>query len=94
VRIVWLRAALKNLDDEAGYIAADQPQAARAVIERITGTVALLAIQPALGRPGRVAGTRELVIPQTHYLVPYLVRDDTVIVLRVFHTSRRTPRQW
>lgn len=94
MRIVWLRAALKNLNDEAGFIAADQPQAARAVIEQITRTVALLATQPALGRPGRVVGTRELIIPQTHYLVPYLVRDDAVVVLRVFHASRRTPRHW
>lgn len=87
MRIVWLRTALKNLDDEAAYIAADQPQAARAMIERITRAVALLATQPALGRPGRVLGTRELVIPQTHYLVPYRVRDDAIVVLRVFHSA-------
>jgi len=94
VRVVWLRAALKNLDDEARFIAAEDPQAARAVIKQITGAVALLAAQPAMGRPGRVAGTRELVIPQSHYLIPYRVRDDALVVLRVFHTSLRTPGHW
>ncbi len=94
MRVHWLRAALKNLDDEAGFIATDDPQAARAIVARITRTVALLSTQPALGRPGRVPGTRELVIPRTHYLVPYRVRQDTVEVLRLFNTARRPPDRW
>lgn len=94
MRVRWLRAALKNLDDEAGFIATDDPQAAREVVARITQAVALLGGQPALGRPGRVPGTRELVIPGTHYLVPYRVRQDMVEVLRLFHTARRPPNRW
>lgn len=94
MRVRWLRTALKNLDDEAGFIATDDPQAARVIVTRITQTVALLGTQPALGRPGRAPGTRELVIPGTHYLVPYRVRHDTVEVLRLFHTARRPPSQW
>jgi plasmid stabilization system protein ParE len=56
--------------------------------------VAMLAEQPGLGRPGRVPGTRELIVAKTRYLVPYRVRGGTVEVLRVFHTSRRLPNQW
>lgn len=44
-----------------------------------------------MGRPGRVPGTRELVIANTPFLVPYRVKGDTVIVLRVFHGARRWP---
>jgi plasmid stabilization system protein ParE len=55
---------------------------------------ALLATQPALGRPGRVAGRRELIVPQTRYLTPYRGRSGAVEILRVFHASRRPPQRW
>ncbi|MGD9984963.1 MAG: type II toxin-antitoxin system RelE/ParE family toxin [Porticoccaceae bacterium] len=94
MRIRWLRTALRNLDTEAAYIARDDPGAAQVVVQRVLDAVAALVEQPALGRPGRVAGTRELMVPKTRYLVPYRVRGQTVEVLRVFHTSRRLPQQW
>jgi toxin ParE1/3/4 len=62
MRVKWLRAALRNLDEEATYIAADDTAAARMVVERVLKAVAQLAAQPDLGRPGRVPGTRELVV--------------------------------
>lgn len=94
MKLRWLRTALRNLDDEAAYIATDDPAAARLVVKRVLDAVALLADQPGIGRPGRVPGTRELVVPKTRYLVPYRVRGDVVEVLRVFHTSRRLPARW
>ncbi len=93
MRLKWLPTALRNLDSEASYIAADEPAAARLVVKRVLAAVGLLAEQPGLGRPGRVPGTRELLVPKTRYIVPYRVRGDTAEVLRVFHTSRRPPRQ-
>ena len=56
-------------------------------------TVELLAQHPALGRPGRVEGTRELVVPDTPYLVPYRVRGHAVEILRVFHGARKWPKK-
>lgn len=94
MRVRWLRAALSNLDDEATYIAADNPKAAQMVVDRVLTAVAILQEQPGIGRPGRVPGTRELVVPDTHYLVPYRVRGDVVEILRVFRTSRRQPQRW
>ncbi len=94
MRIRWLRTALRNLEDEASYIARDNPGAARLVVQRVLDAVAALGEQPALGRPGRVVGTRELMVPKTRYIVPYRVRGEAVEVLRVFHTSRRLPQQW
>jgi len=93
VRVRWLRRALRNLDQEADYIARDDPQAAARVVERIAASVDLLATQPALGRPGRVPGNRELIVTGTPYIVPYRVRDDTVEILRVFHGARRWPEK-
>jgi toxin ParE1/3/4 len=94
MRVKWLRTALRNLDEEATYIAADDPEAARLVVARVLEAVAQLADQPALGRPGRVPGTRELVVLKTRYIVPYRVRGAAVEILRVFHTSRRPPQRW
>ena len=92
MRLKWLPTALRNLDSEASYIAADEPAAARLVVQRVLASVGLLVEQPSLGRPGRVPGTRELLVPKTRYIAPYRVRGDTVEVLRVFHTSRQPPR--
>ncbi|MBT9459449.1 MAG: type II toxin-antitoxin system RelE/ParE family toxin [Burkholderiaceae bacterium] len=94
MQIKWLRTALRNLDDEATYIAQDDPAAAGLVVARVLEAVAQLADQPGLGRPGRVPGTRELVVLKTRYLVPYRVQGNIVEVLRVFHTSRRLPGKW
>lgn len=94
MKLRWLRQALRNLDDEATHIAADDAAAARLVVQRVPHAVAMLATQPGLGRPGRVPGTRELVVLKTRYIVPYRVRGEVIEVLRVFHTSRRLPDRW
>ena len=94
MRVRWLRTALRNLDEEAKYIATNDPDVARIVVQRALGAVGSLAAQPSLGRPGRVPGTRELVVRKTRYVVPYRVQGDVIEVLRVFHTSRRLPNRW
>jgi len=93
MRLRWLRTALRNLDDEATYISEDDPAAALRVVQRVIQAVGLLEEQPGLGRPGRVPGTRELLVPRTRYLVPYRVRGQTIEILRVFHMSRSLPER-
>jgi addiction module RelE/StbE family toxin len=87
----WLSTALGNLDALARYIARDDPAAARRVVAAIERSVALLERYPAAGRPGRVDGTRELVVPGTPYIIPYRVHGQTVEILRVFHAARKWP---
>jgi toxin ParE1/3/4 len=94
MRVRWLRAALAELDAEAEYIARDNPRAAAKIVASIATAVDRLTRHPAMGRPGRVAGTRELVVPSTPYIIPYRVRSDFVEVLRVFHAARRWPRSF
>jgi len=91
VRVRWLRTALANLEAEAAYIAEDDPAAAGRVVHKILRAVDLLKKNPALGRVGRVAGTRELVVADTPYIIPYRVRGDAVEILRVFHAVRKWP---
>ena len=53
----------------------------------------MFAEQPGLGRPGRVSGTRELIIPSLPYILPYLEKDGIVYILRVMHTSIKWPQK-
>ncbi|ABF42559.1 Addiction module toxin, RelE/StbE [Candidatus Koribacter versatilis Ellin345] len=91
MQVKWLRRALSNLRDEVDYISRDNPTAAENTAELIASAVSHLAQFPAMGRVGRVYGTRELVIANTPYVVPYRVRDNRIEIIRVFHASRRWP---
>ena len=91
MQVKWLRRALANLDDEAAYIAKDSPRAAAELVVHMRDSAAMLAAHPDMGRPGRISGTRELVVTRFPYILPYQVRGGTVEILRVFHTARRWP---
>jgi len=96
MKIKWLRKALENIEQEATYISQENPAAVKEVVQRIYDSVALLADNPALGHPGRIPDTRELIVPDTRYIIPYRVRPrlKQVEILRVFHTSRKPAKNW
>ena len=93
MQVEWARKALLNLDDAVQYIAADNPAKAAEVAQRIWNAAKRLADQPGLGRPGRVAGTRELVIPGLPFILPYIERGTAVIILRVIHAAMKWPEK-
>lgn len=90
MQIRWLRTALANLDAEVEYIAQDNPAAVARLLHAIDVTVGYLKPHPAMGRPGRVTGTRELVVSGTPYIIPYRMRGKNVEILRVFHAARKS----
>ena len=92
----WLHEALENLDSHANYIAREDPDAARRTVKRVHKAVGLLPNNPTLGHPGRIDGTRELVVPGTRLIIPYRVmpRFNKIEILRVFHSSRKLPESW
>lgn len=89
MRVKWLRRAILDLEEAEAYLARDNPSAGAEVIFRIVRAVSILISQPGAGRPGRVIGTKELIVPGTPYIIPYRVKGDIVQVLRVYHTSRK-----
>jgi toxin ParE1/3/4 len=91
VRIVWLRAAERNLEEQLEYIGERNPPAADRLADKIATTVARLADHPRRGRPGRVVGTGELVVAGTPYIVVYTVGRDYVRIHRVLHGAQRWP---
>ena len=91
MQVRWTNKALDNLDAAVEYIAADNPTAAKKVAQKIWDSVQLLKAQPGLGRPGRVIGTRELVINGLPYIVPYMEKDQMIVILRIMHSSIKWP---
>jgi len=85
--------ALRNLQQEAEYIAQEDAATAQRVVGRIGDAVRHLEDHPSMGRAGRVPGTRELVVSGTPYIVPYRVRGQEIQILRVFHAARKWPKR-
>ncbi len=94
MRVKWTRKALINLDNAVEYIATDKPKAATKVALKIRNAAQRLANQPGIGRPGRVSGTRELVVPGLPYILPYVEKDGALFILRVMHTSMKWPKNF
>lgn len=92
MRLRWTPLAERDLEAIAEYVGQDSPAAAaRVVLELIEQAESLLPDYPAIGRAGRVLGTRELVIGHLPYIIAYRVRGQDVEILRVLHTSRAWP---
>lgn len=93
MKIVWSRRAIRHLVALREYIAKDSDQKAALVASRILVAVDLLQSQPEMGRPGRLPGTRELLIPETPFIIPYRIRRERLELLAVFHGGQRWPEK-
>jgi len=90
VRVVWTPEAEQDRDDVWDYIATDNVGAAARMDELFSDVVAQLADFPLMGRAGKIAGTRELILHESYRLV-YEVEGETIWVLALVHTARRWP---
>jgi addiction module RelE/StbE family toxin len=93
MRLQWLNQALGDLRAIHDYIARENPEAARHVIDKIRQQVEIQRTQPEIGRTGRLAGSRELVIRKYPYIAAYRIQAKEIHILLVVHTSRRWPKQ-
>jgi toxin ParE1/3/4 len=91
LKIFWLEKAAIDLEEAYEFIWHDNPPAAENEIRKVFESVELLSINPGMGKAGRVAKTRELVIAGTPYIVIYRVKGTRLEILRVFHGSRQWP---
>lgn len=87
----WTTRASKRLDQIGTYISADDEDAAERVILRIVSSIELLAQMPFMGRPGRCKGTRELILPDLPYIIPYRIIGEELHILAVMHMAQRWP---
>ena len=91
MKLVWSAFALSDRETIFTHIEGENPAAAIAVDERIAAAAHRLRDFPESGRPGRVSGTRELVVTGMPYLAAYLVSGETVRILRVLHGAQQWP---
>lgn len=90
MRVVWTPDARNDRRSIFNYISAENASAALSLDEAFSDKVGILVDHPEIGRPGRVAGTRELVAHR-NYLLIYRVLRDEVLILRVLHGARLWP---
>ena len=83
MRLVWAQHALADRDAIFTHIEAESPRGAVSVDDRIVAAVRRLLEFPESGRPGRVVGTRELVVPHTPFIAVYSVTVDRLRILRI-----------
>lgn len=89
--IRWLPQAQSNRLEQLDYIAQDKPLAAIGQDEQIERQINMLLAHPKMGRPGRVTGTRELVISGTPFVVIYRLQEQSIEVLRLLHSAQQWP---
>lgn len=91
MKVEWSAFAMEDRGRIFDYIESESPKAAVQVDIRIEEQVDQLVHFPELGRLGRIDDTRELVISQTSYVVPYRVYGNVVRILRVLHCAQQWP---
>lgn len=94
MKIVWTEPARLDLREIFSYIAEENPYAARRLLTEIKERAVLLQDNPMLGRPGRVEGTRELVVAGTQYILPYRIINEQIQILAAFHSARQWPNEF
>ena len=94
MQIKWVTIALDDLKEAIDHIAQDKPEAAQRVADKIWKATQNLKSNPEIGRPGRVLNTRELVVSDTPFIVPYRVKGKVIQILRVLHGARKWPKRF
>ncbi len=92
-RLRWTKRSLRRLEEISDYVAKDSPAAADRVTDRLRAATQILIAHPAIGRVGRISGTRELVMADLPYVIPYMVTESSIEILTIIHTSQRWPEE-
>ena len=90
MNIVWSKRSKGHLNSLFEYIAVEDQKAAQAIVARIIEVAeVILTHHPETGRKGRVLGTKELIISRTPYVLAYTIKNNTISIVAVWHTSRQ-----
>lgn len=88
--IRWADEAATDLVEILDYIEQRNATAAQNLHAAIVQSAENLPLMPYLFRPGRVPGTRELVV-HPNYIVVYQVGSDVIDILRILHSRQQYP---
>lgn len=91
MKLVWSTFAIADREQIFEYIALENPKAAVRCDQEISEQTSRLSGFPDIGRPGRVEGTRELVIQRTPFVIAYRVSEQDIRILRILHGAQMWP---
>ncbi|HEY1756266.1 MAG TPA: type II toxin-antitoxin system RelE/ParE family toxin [Bryobacteraceae bacterium] len=91
MQIRWTPAAAADLEDISNYLRDRHPRYRRPTIQKLYEAVRALKQWPQRGRVGRVEGTRELLFAPLPYAAVYRLAEQSVEVLRIYHTAQDRP---
>lgn len=92
MRLLRGESYAEDLERIAEHIAKDKPGTALAMWDEIEAQVERLRDFPNSGRPGRLKGTRELVVSRTPFIVVYSVAKEHIELIRVLHGAQKWPK--
>ena len=87
----WTEAAAADLERIADHLFVHAPTRASGLVRSIYEAPDALRAFPHRGRPGKKAGTRELVLSPLPWIVIYTVHDDAIDIVRILHGAQRWP---
>jgi len=76
----------------ADYLAQDDFDEAERVVRAVVEAVYSLQKFPHRGRPGRVGGTLEFLVPGLPYILVYAVMENEIRMLQVLHQKQQWPQ--
>lgn len=91
MKVRWTEPAVSQLQQIHSYIAGDNLRAANKTVRIIGTAIEQAAKLPLAARQGRIAGTRELVVPGTSYLVVFRIVEKCIHILAIFHGAQQWP---
>jgi toxin ParE1/3/4 len=91
LKLYWTPLAVGQLKSLWQYLLSESAAHANEQLNRVLNTVEMLEQFPEMGRRGRIADTRELVVTSTPFLVAYRIRGGQIQILAVLHGARRWP---
>ena len=83
----WLDKAIDILDSEASYLAEIDSSLAKNFVAQVIKQLNHLETETHLGRPGKISGTRELLIDDSPYIIAYRVKHSFIEILEIIHTG-------
>lgn len=89
INIFWTKKALANLEAELDYYGRINPHLAKELSTIIKDALLSISNMPAIGRPGKKIGTRELVLNKYPYILAYRVRNHVLEILTIVHQKRK-----
>ena len=94
MKVRWTTPAANQLRSIFDHIADDNPAAAGRTVRRIREAILRTARMPYSGRIGRLAGTREITVSGTSYLVAYKTLENMIHVLAILHGAQQWPESF